>query len=198
MINYIGDLSKADAFLLKCMAEDADNIMEFGVGASTQILSYYSRSQKPIICIETDMSWVRATQNNFKILGIENIPRFYTYGVSLIGLCADLDFVFDDGVDHLRTSFAQAVWPHIKVGGYLAFHDTRRAVDFKNVLQILEQFASQIDLVQFNANHSNITLVRKKEAEPYDNWQISENKTRWQLGWEPIPEHIKPTLKIPK
>ena len=56
MIEYIGDISKADALVLKELAENATAILEFGCGASTQVMSVYTKNR--IISIDTSQEWI--------------------------------------------------------------------------------------------------------------------------------------------
>lgn len=193
MIPYIGDISINDSRVLREMAETHNNILEFGCGASTQVLSSYSKHK--ILSVDTSQEWVDKTKNNIGLLEIENMPIFKIHASSSIyeGV---YDFVFNDGVDSLRKDFALKIWGNIRIGGILAFHDTRRWQDAKTVCNVLEQIYESVDNVIFNYNHSNITLVYKKEKEPYDNWQITENKEQWQIGYgEPDVEYIKSKIK---
>ena len=191
MIPYIGDISKADAEVLKAFAIKSERILEFGCGASTQVLSKYSTS--PIVSLDTSIEWVNKTIKNLKLLEIENIPLFPAWlGNFYFDTSAKYDFIFNDGIDSLRKDFALKAWPILDVGGVMAFHDTRRWQDVKIVCNVLEQIYESVDNVIFNFRHSNITLVYKKEHEPYENWQIAENKEQWELGYgEPDIEIIK-------
>lgn len=194
MIPYIGDVSKADAEVLAYYAAKSKNILEFGCGASTQIMSFNTGSN--ILSVDTEFLWIDKTRGNLDLLGIGENVRFEDYGVFMrdlnnTAISREYDFVFDDGADHLRVDFARIIWPHIKIGGRLAFHDTRRFHDFANALGLLAYYQNEIDKVYFNTAKSNITIIQKKIAEPYDNWQISENKEPWQLGYGEVPEEIK-------
>jgi tRNA A58 N-methylase Trm61 len=79
MINYIGDISKADANILADLAEQSENILEFGVGASTQVLAAYGKGK--VTTTETSMEWVEKTKQNLKLLGIEKevVDSRYAY-----------------------------------------------------------------------------------------------------------------------
>lgn len=198
MIPYIGDISKADALVLSMVKSLSGNILEFGCGASTQVMAAYADKDTEIVSIDTDAGWIEKTKENLSLLGIEKKVEFQDYREymgTLLKSSPTFDFVFDDGVDHLRREFAIRIWPYISIEGALAMHDTRRAPDFRNVLEILATFQDQIDTVYFNYLGSNITIIKKKEAQPYDNWQITEKKEPWQLGYGPIPEEFKLKMK---
>ena len=147
-----------------------------------------------MVSIDTEYSWIARTISNIKLFEIddENLD-FFLY--SAFVPVKQYDFIFDDGADSLRREFAIKMWPYLKVGGLIAFHDTRRGHDFRNVLEVLATFQDEIDHVYFNAEGSNITCVYKKNPEPYDNWQISEDKKAWQLGWEEPPKEFIDGLK---
>jgi predicted O-methyltransferase YrrM len=196
MIPYIGDISKNDAELLKNLAEQAESILEFGCGASTQVLSEYSKL--PIISIDTSQEWIDKTKKNIDLLEIKNKPSFYLYNEYMNqSLVPQFDLIFDDGVDDFRKDFALKIWPCLRVDGILAFHDTRRWQDARNVCHVLEQVYNEVYDVKFNYNHSNITLITKKIKEDWVNWQEVENRLPWQLGWgEPDIDLVKRHLQF--
>lgn len=196
IIPYIGDISRADAFLLKDFALQSTNILEFGVGSSTQVLSKYSSGN--MTSIDTDRLWIEKTRENLKLLGVKE-PFFTMYSdwePQTHRPYPIFDFIFDDGADHLRRDFGIKMFPYLKVGGYLALHDTRRPHDARNFAEILAQYHNEIDLVQMNVNHSNISVIRKKVTEPYDNWQITEKREPWQLGYGDPPVEFIDSLKV--
>src|SRR5258706_1824903 len=202
MIPYIGDISKNDAFVLQEYASSADSILEFGCGASTQVMASSvvvdaTGIVPVIISIDTEPSWIEKTKENLKILGVNKEVHFYDYRDFIDHILIDkpFDFIFVDGVDSLRREFAIKIWPFLQVGGVMAFHDTRRGHDFRNVLEVLATFQDEIGEVKFNTLQSNITVIRKKPAAPYDNWQISEKKKPWQLGYGDPPQEFIDSLK---
>lgn len=201
MIPYIGDISKADAELLKQMAEDSCNILEFGCGASTQVIAASIDDQTSFLSIDTSQEWMDKTAQNLELLGIKGrnpfveYNRFFNSIQEYTAIHKSFDFIFDDGVDGLRLDFANRIWPYLAVGGIIAFHDTRRGHDFNNVLQFLGSHMDEVGPVYFNNEGSNITLVGKKEPEPYSNWQIDEKKEPWQLGYGNPPQEFIDSLK---
>lgn len=188
MLRYIGDISAADAEVLADLAEDSTSILEFGCGASTQVMAHY-KGIGLMVSVDTDQGWIEKTKGNLKILGIQDEVGFSDYYKFMDERTpkGPFDFIFVDGVDALRREFAIKIWPYLQVDGTMAFHDTRRAHDFRNVLEVLANFQNEVGMVSFNYDGSNITLIQKKELEPYDNWQITENKQPWQLGYGEIP-----------
>lgn len=196
MIQYIGDISKADAEVLHDFAINATNILEFGVGSSTQILSKYSSGN--MTSIDTDRLWIEKTKDNLKVLGIKE-PFFVTYHnwkPQTYHPYPEFDFIFDDGVDNLRKEFGLHMFSYLKIGGFLALHDTRRPHDARNFCEILAHYHNEVDLVQMNVGHSNVSVMRKKVNEPYDNWQISEKREPWQLGYKSLPQEFIDSLKL--
>lgn len=193
MIFYIGDISKADAEVLANMTTFSTNILEFGCGASTQVIAAHLSRIAKFTSIDTSREWIEKTKDNMKLLEITTEVEFHSYDAFWeLPKTEKYDFIFNDGVDALRRDFAIKAWPLLQVGGHMAFHDTRRAPDFRNVLEILAMFQDEIDSVDFNECNSNITLVRKKNPQRYENWQITENKLPWMLGYsEPDLEYIK-------
>lgn len=183
MLKYIGDISKNDAEVLKEYALLSTSILEFGSGGSTQVLAAYTQGN--IISIDTEWSWVEKTIRNLGILGVTKEVSFHGYSKFMNELASKktYDFIFDDGVDSLRREFAIKMWPYLSIGGVLAFHDTRRGHDFRNVLEVLAIYHNEVDTVIFNKEGSNITCIYKKIPEPYENWQLVENRTPQQLGY---------------
>ena len=181
MIDYIGDISINDAEVLKELAKNAVNILEFGAGASTQVLAYYTKGD--LITVETNPGWIEKTAANIARLGIPAHGVYYkTYKQFQEYPEGPYDLIFDDGVDSLRLDFAQSSWKLLKVGGTFCFHDTRRSSDVKNVCMLLELFSPEIHTIIMNKDHSNITTILKKKAEFYENWNEVEEKELWQYG----------------
>ena len=185
MILYIGDLSQNDALILKELAQQSNQILEFGVGASTQILAYYGTGS--LVTVETDLKWTERTKENLKLLGIPKEPYFEDYYTFMqkyiVGGC---DLIFDDGADEFRLPFALKTWPHLKIGGYLLFHDTRRQSDVNNIGEFIKVHSPEIESVYINKNHSNITVIKKKSAEFYEDWNVVEGREPWESGYEPV------------
>jgi hypothetical protein len=208
-MNYIGDLSKYDYEILKKISLESNNILEFGVGASTQILRNFSNGN--LTSIETSSFWIDMTKKNLKYLNIEKDINFLLYE-DFNPKSEKYDFIFNDGVESLRNEFAIRAWPNLNVGGIIAYHDTRRKKDVENVIELINNFKYEIDSVSFNKDNSNITLIKKKikddviynndinfqnilnESRYYD-WNDAEHKTRLKYGISmnsgyEIPKHL--------
>ena len=169
---YIGDISKQDFLVLKGLAESSLNILEFGVGASTQVISNYCTGK--FVSVDTEEYWINKTKLNLDHLKIKKVAEFKRYDKFTPE--GEYDFIFNDGVDHLRSDFAINMWSFLKVGGYLAYHDTRRHQDMNNVLNLISRYFNEIESVELNKNHSNITVVKKKTYEPYEDWNAIEER----------------------
>ena len=197
---YVGDLSQQDAGIIERYAsQDRGNVLEFGAGASTQIIAQaLARSGTAAILtsIETDPAWIDVTAARLRRMGVINRVRFLSYADWLAALGGPYDLIFDDGVDKLRLDFALRAWPLLRVGGAMLFHDTRRPVDAGNVLELARSNYLEIREIRFNEPHegtsSNITAVVKKAREPYVNWNHAERRERWQIGYGEPPEDFWP------
>ncbi len=182
MINYIGDIAKEDAIILRDMARESTNILEFGVGASTQVLAAYAKGK--VTSVETDMNWVKRTKENLILLDISTEVEFrdyYTFEPE-----GEYDLIFDDGATEFRLPFAQKTWKHLKIGGYLLIHDTRTSREVQVVHDFMKEFSPEIESIFINKDHSNITVIKKKVAEFYINWNETEDRKPWQSGYEPV------------
>lgn len=177
MIPYIGDVSINDAFVLKGIAEESDNILEFGVGASTQILRHYSKGK--MISVDTMQEWIDRTKKNFKLVGVKGDVDFRLYDEDYSG---KYDFIFVDGHKRLRYEFGVNNWKHLAYGGFMAFHDTRKEFHIDYVCDLLKRHYLQVESVQVNPSESNLTIIKKRKALKYVNWNQTENRPSWQYG----------------
>lgn len=184
MIPYVGDISRDDAKILKDLAEQSERILEFGVGASTQVLAAYGKGNAPILTVETSLEWVSRTQQNLNLLGITREVMFADYYTFLP--IDEYDLIFDDGADEFRLPFAYKTWPNLKIGGYMLFHDTRRGKDVQNIADFIVMNSPEIESIFINKDHSNITVIKKKKAEFYENWNVVEKREPWVSGYEPV------------
>ena len=180
MIDYIGDISNNDAEVLKDLAKRANDILEFGCGASTQVLAYYTSGT--VVSVETEPSWIQKTGENLIRLNIQSKVYFKSYEQFKTYPEGPYDLIFDDGVDGYRAEFAESSWKLLKVGGALCFHDTRRSQDIANVCTFIAAHSPEIESIIINKDHSNITVIRKKVAEFYENWNLVEGKGMDQYG----------------
>jgi hypothetical protein len=178
-MRYIGDLSRNDAALLHDLARRAQTILEFGAGASTQIIARACDANAVITTLETDAEWIEKTRTNLRRLNITKQVEFVPYK----------EWVRNPGsrIYKLRLEFALRAWPLLRVGGLLLLHDTRRRKDFENVLRFVSKAYLEVASVQFNASSSNLTLITKKTAEPWEDWNLAEGRERWEYAHEDPP-----------
>jgi len=183
-MRYIGDISRRDADLLCRYARPAERIVEFGSGASTQVLAQCCAPSATIVSVETDPSWIARTRDNLGRFGIEKPVRFLPFKRWADALASEarFDLIFNDGIDKYRRKFAIDSWPFLKVGGHLLVHDTRRKKDLENVLHLLEKVYLEVEAVFLNEASSNITVLKKKIAEPWEDWNVVEGRQRWEYG----------------
>lgn len=187
LIEYIGDVSRRDAELLKKLAEGSHRILEFGVGASTQIFAAYGRGT--VDAVDTSPDWIAKTKRNLARLGIgESTVRFHDYyEFTPAGM---YDLIFVDGMNELRLPFALMMWRSLITGGRMALHDTRRThpygkadtSDVQHVAAILERHSTEILRVDLNQNDSNTTVIVKREPLLLEDYNAIEGRTPEQLG----------------
>jgi hypothetical protein len=188
---YIGDLSSRDASVLADAAQEAASILEFGVGGSTQIFAQVAPAGTLIESLDTSADWIARTAAILGAMGLAERVAFRAYA-DWQGESEHVryDLVFDDGIDELRLDFAQRVWPRLKIGGKLIFHDTRRPRDFVNVLQFASRCYLEIGEILPNAAGSNLTIVTKRGPQPYENWNLAEMRSPLMVGWAPVEETV--------
>lgn len=177
MIPYIGDLSTNDAKVLKLCAENSSAILEFGVGASTQVLRHYSTG--PMVSVETMQEWIDRTRANFNLVEVKGEVDFRGYNDDIKGR---YDFIFVDGHKSLRKEFALRTWRYLRYGGAMAFHDTRKDYHIDYVGDIIKEYFRQIESIGVNFLESNITIIRKRKELKYENWNQTESRPSWQYG----------------
>jgi len=186
MIPYIGDLSRADATLLAHLARDAGNILEFGVGASTQLFAAYGAQR--VTSVDTSAEWIAKTKRNLAMLGIERPVRFVLYDE--FEPVERFDLVFVDGLNELRLPFAFRTWSALAPGGRMAFHDTRRSEahgaaetsDVSNVCSVAQLHWLEIRRIDVNRWRSNTTVITKRVPLVLENWNRTEGRTPEQIG----------------
>lgn len=184
MIDYVGDLSRNDAALLRDLGSESTCALEFGAGASTQILAHYCGK---VDCVETDARWIDKTAARLAALGIADRVAFHPFGQMPIKA---YDIIFVDGADELRRRFALMAWECLALDGLMIFHDTRRTTthgmsgttDMQNALAVIALNAFEISRVEFNWQDSNCTVIWKREPLPYVDWNIAEGRSLAQIG----------------
>lgn len=178
-MKYLGDLSRRDVQVLAEYAARADGIVEFGVGASTQVIAEHCPDRGWFHSIDTSEEWIKRTQENLRKLNIYRVPSFVTWERWLCLETLPADLAFDDGIDDLRCEFALRIWPKLKIGGVLLIHDTRHLEHIeRTIVPLIHEFHSEIDAIRFNEQGSNIAAVVKKISEPYVNWNECEKIAR--------------------
>jgi len=199
-LRWIGDFSLQDADAFMRLALSRQRVLEFGAGGSTQILAQCKLNR--IISVETDLQWITLTQQRLCELKDTTTVEFIPYeGIQDLlhptGFSETFDFIFVDGVDHLRREFAINTWPLLDVGGIMVFHDTKRFQDFQNAAWVMQLFHNEIEHVDVNVRasdgkSSNLTVIYKKKNEPYENWNYTENKPLWAYGMpgQPIDQPL--------
>lgn len=193
MKKFIGDLSREDAELLESYASKSHAVLEFGVGGSTQIIAQSIPAWASFVSLDTDWEWREKTRRNLRRLGVESRCLMLSYENWSL-LHRQFDLIFNDGEESLRREFALRSFPMLKIGGSLLFHDTRREADIRNVAAVVEKHFEEIEFVNLNervqGKSSNISVIRKKDREPYVSWNAAEGKFSWEVGYGPVPEEF--------
>jgi|APCry1669188970_1035186.scaffolds.fasta_scaffold107434_1 predicted O-methyltransferase YrrM len=179
---FTGDISLQDADILVQYSNQSKSILEFGAGASTQLFAQSGADY--IVSVELVTYWSELTKK--RLTQIQNAtPVVFIDNFSNIR--HDFDLIFVDGQDSLRKEFAITTWKLLKPNGIMIFHDTRRAQDFVQATEVAQFFHNEISNIEVNAKasdnvSSNMTILHKKEFEPYINWNYSEGKPSWAYG----------------
>lgn len=191
---YVGDVSREDVQVLADLARSANRILEFGVGASTQVFTQAAPLHARIVSLETESLWISKTEAVLEALGKRSMVEFRRYenwwSMLTPGAPAEFDLIFDDGVDELRLEFARKAWPSLKLGGALVFHDTRRRKDARNLFDFCAERQLEIGAVAVNAGSSNLSIVTKKIAQPYVDWNKAEGRTKLMMGYGSIDDTV--------
>jgi Methyltransferase domain len=188
---YLGDLSSQDAALLAEAAQHTQSILEFGVGASSQIFAQCAPPHAQLTSLDTSAEWIARTATILQTMGLQDRVRFRSYAEWT--LAADencYDLLFDDGADELRLDFAHRAWPRLKVGGKLIFHDTRRPRDYVNVLRFAAEHYLEISAIEANPDASNLSFITKQLPLGYENWNMVEGRSPVMIGWGSVEESI--------
>lgn len=193
MKKYIGDISRQDAELLEHYASLSRSVLEFGVGASTQVIAQSIPAGATFVSLDTEDEWMARTADCLARLGVERRCRMTRYS-EWPALPDRFDLVFDDGKDALRREFAMRSFPMLVPGGAMLLHDTRRVEDVRNVTTLVETFFEEVEHVHLNKRvagvSSNITVVVKKKREPYVDWNAAEGRQAWAVGYGRVPDEF--------
>lgn len=181
-VKFIGDLSLQDAEVLYTIGQKSSSILEFGCGGSTQIFSQCNPTT--LYSLETDPLWVDVTSK--RLQKVSGSPVTFIDQINKIPDTM-FDLIFVDGVDYLRKQFAIDTWSKLQVGGVMIFHDTRRFQDFQNAAWVAQLYFNEISKIEVNApgsdgKSSNMTILYKKQYEPYVNWNHVEGKPLHAYG----------------
>ena len=196
MIYFVGDISLMDANVLAQHVRTANSILEFGTGGSTQIILQNKLQSAEYISIETEQDWIDKTATNLKALGIQGGVEFRRYDTvftehKLIDSTIKnkkFDVIFDDGYPMWREIFFNETFDLLKVGGVMIVHDTKRIGDLRWMFRSILERWTEIDRIDLNVNHSNMTVLHKKFHDPYVNWNASEKRDGWESGYNPPAE----------
>lgn len=143
---------------------------------------------RKLISIDTNQEWIAHTNKTLQRLNCTNylfVPwEQWSERTGPINL--DIGMIFNDGHIDLREQFGLDAWPLLDPGGFMIFHDTRHISIVRNITKLIETYHNEIREVEFNEKWhgvaSNLTVLHKKKAEPYVNWNHVEQKPLWRYG----------------
>jgi predicted O-methyltransferase YrrM len=193
-LRYVGDLSREDADLLARLAREADRILEYGVGASTQIFAQAATPRTEILSLDTEDHWIDRTRVLLDELvsghGVR-LRRFQRLTVLDDLANGSFDLVFDDGHEDLRLEFGLVSWRLLGTGGKFVLHDTRRRGDMGNVLLLAARFFREIERIDLNPGGSSLSILHKCPRKPYFDWNKQEDRAAWEMGEEDLDTTIR-------
>lgn len=183
----IGDLSLGDRAMLRELAIEYSDILEGGVGASTQILTHFTAGT--VVSYDTDEKWIERVRDvlfpKMKVEG-ECEFRLYTPETEIDG---HYDLAFVDLHWPLRLEFAKKAWERLLPAGVLVFHDARRAKDIENFKGFFGSHYFEIEKVDVCPNDSNLILITKRpQPINFVDWHKKEKWTPKQLGIDWLQE----------
>lgn len=181
-IKWVGNLSLEDADVLAMLSKDKD-VFEHGCGGSTLI---FSQTAKSVSVFELDPGWRAITDDRLKKLGRSDKVH-WIWLKDLNPNSVDLIFIDGFAKSHERLKVANEVWSSLRIGGKLVFHDTRRSAYFDEAATFLSTHFWHISTVDVNApasngKPSNLTVLTKKPALIYEDWELVEGKPKWSYG----------------
>ncbi len=183
-----GDLSRADVVALTLLCRNK-KVIEFGVGASTMLLSQVA---KEVITYDTDIQWIEKVKGKIGG-GISNVTfKYIEKDVNAVkGIAEDCDVLFDDGHSLLRSPFLLEFWPNIKECAIL--HDSRMTYAGNCVKKFIDSFiiknepndynpgladnpyTGSLKSIDWNYLESNMVVLHKRNCTlRYENWKVTE------------------------
>ncbi len=184
-LRYVGDLSHEDSEVLAALAREAGRILEYGVGASTQIFAQSAAPSTDVLSLDTEDYWIHRTRAILEEMvpghGVR-LRRFQRLTELDDLIDGSFDLIFDDGHEDLRLEFGLASWRMLEAGGKFVLHDTRRRGDIANVLFLAARYFREIERIDLNPAGSNLSILHKCARKPYVDWNKQENRAAWEMS----------------
>ncbi len=188
-----GDLSRADVVALTLLCRGKD-VVEFGVGGSTILLSQIAKS---VVTFDTKEVWVERTKETLKTItnktcepDIKPILAETHDGSSVKGIGFPCDVLFSDGWAAMRSYFILEFWKYIRECAIT--HDTR-AIYAGNVLKRFidaynpafkgsqkypwgyNPYLSSLKSIEWNYLESNCCILTKRNTTLiWEDWKKTE------------------------
>ncbi len=181
--------------LLAGLVREASRVLEYGVGASTQIFAQAAAPGVEIHSLDTEDYWIL---HRTRVLLDELAPghgvrlrRFERFTELDDLVDGSFDLIFDDGHEDMRLEFGLASWRWLRMGGRFVLHDTRRRGDVGNVLFLAARFFREIERIDLNPAGSNLSILHKCAPKPYVDWNKREDRAGWQIGDEDLDATVR-------
>ena len=171
-----GDISRADVLVLVEVCTNKD-VVEFGVGGSTQILS---RCAKSLVSYDTDNAWLDRTSSRLKKIEDRTCDPTLNYCADVPETIPKCDVLFIDGYGPHRISW---LLKHFDKCEIILCHDSLGDTDNGPTLYHImsELFKDRkaiemLDIVKFHYLDSNMVVIHKRQNPiHYQNWNVTES-----------------------
>ncbi len=184
-----GDLSRAD-FVVLCQLCRGKDVVEYGCGGSTILLSQIAKS---LVCFDTKEVWIERTRVRLAELPnkqcepeIHLIDELHN-GSSVKGLSRPCDVLFDDGWAAMRWHFLLEFWEDIRECAI--HHDTRATYASNVVIKFFSSYistekpkyawgypyAASLKTIEWSYLESNMCVMFKRNcALLWEDWKQTE------------------------
>lgn len=163
-----GDLSRADVVSL-CQLCTGKEVIEYGMGGSTLILSRCARS---LSSFEESEYWCDVTRDRLYQIPDKTCQPATNIGSGVEHYLPKCDVLWIDGTPASRIGWITNFFHCART---IVIHDARRGGDVARALEALVPFFEHIKTIHINYNESNLLVVEKREQPlVWENWNVTE------------------------